>query len=58
MTSKEPRRDLSVRLSALHEWGAITLRTDLSSAHLYVFDRETVFEVLQAKEAIHSIQQV
>jgi len=56
--SPDARRDIGLPLPALRRAGAVTLRTDLSDAHCYVFDRVPLLAALEARPAHASLKQV
>jgi hypothetical protein len=45
-------------LPALRRAGALTLRTDLTDAHCYVFDRSALLAALEARPLHSSLKQV
>lgn len=52
----ESRRQVRVPLAALQD-GRLSLRTDLTDAHLYIFHKRTFFKALEARPAYESIRQ-
>lgn len=55
--SREAKRQVRVPMSALQH-GRLTLRTDLVDVYLYIFTKQTVFAVLEARPSCQSIKQV
>lgn len=55
--SREAKRQVQVPMSALKR-GRLTLRTDLVDVYLYIFTKQTVFGVLEARPNCQSIKQV
>ena len=55
--SREAKRQVRVPMSALQR-GRLTLRTDLLDVYLYIFSKQTVFSVLEARPNFQSIKQV
>ena len=58
-SSTETRQDL-LRLpsNAVQALGQLEIRTDLTDVHLYIFDRQTVAQLLDQRPQITSIKQV
>lgn len=55
--SREAKQQVRVPMSALQR-GRLTLRTDLLDVYLYIFSKQTVFAVLEARPNCQSIKQV